>query len=174
MTTEVIVAICLGFFIGMILGRILWYKDGKRIKLQERIIDYYKDMVGYLKENLSKEYCRNHDIMMNNIDNIFQKIENSLLPKTPETCPKCGAKYSGGSTAPGDHMQPDMRVFYMCGASISLKDWGKDDPCVLLKNCSELEEPVEIYPVMSGHIVYVLKKKPIEFYSASVDKKVGK
>jgi len=105
MTTEVIVAICLGFFIGMILGRILWYKDGKRIKLQERIIDYYKDMVGYLKENLSKEYRRNHDVMMNNIDNIFQKIENSLLPETPETCPKCGAKYSGGATAPGDHVK---------------------------------------------------------------------
>ena len=68
----------------------------------------------------------------------------SSIPMTPEVCPNCGAKYSGGSTAPGDELKPDLRVFYICGASISMK-LRPDNKLLMLKNCSKLPESVKRY-----------------------------
>ena len=79
------------------------------------------------------------------------------LPEVPETCPHCGAKYSGGHAAPGDKMVLGMRQFYTCGASIAvLKDeigW-----YVRLKNCASLGKSFIKYPVFHGELVKIKAK----------------
>jgi len=62
-----------------------------------------------------------------------------LTPTVPEKCMMCGAPYKGGHARPGDHMKMGLRVFYDCGASISIfKDCSHpEDGCfhLLTKNC---------------------------------------
>ncbi len=73
-------------------------------------------------------------------------------PMTPETCPNCGSKYSGGGTGLGDEMVSDARVFYMCGASISLRIRPKGHKIIYLTNCSALPEQVKRYQVINGKL----------------------
>ena len=51
----------------------------------------------------------------------------SLLPRIPETCIICGASWKGGCERSG-HRFPKLgvRVFYDCGASMSLIDRAKE------------------------------------------------
>jgi hypothetical protein len=43
-----------------------------------------------------------------------------LTPKAPEKCLFCDSPYMGGHVKPGEHMEMGLRVFYHCGASISI------------------------------------------------------
>jgi len=63
--------------------------------------------------------------------------------KVPKKCLICGAEYQGGSVWEGEPMKPDLRVFYRCGASLSIqgdKSMIEDGSYILLvKNCSNDE-----------------------------------
>lgn len=83
------------------------------------------------------------------------------LPETPETCPNCGAKCSGGSTVPGDKMKLGLRVFYACGASIALQEEDENGQHVMLKNCSSIGESIIKYPIILGRLVCITIKEPI-------------
>ena len=55
----------------------------------------------------------------------------------PKTCMVCGADWAGGCAKPGDKF-PDvgLRVFYECGASISVREALEGGSyLVLVKNC---------------------------------------
>ena len=57
--------------------------------------------------------------------------------KVPKTCMVCDADWVGGCAEPGDEF-PDvgLRVFYDCGASISIgENLGDGAYLVLVKNC---------------------------------------
>ena len=78
-------------------------------------------------------------------DAIPPSVPRGVAPTTPEVCLNCGASYSGGATRPGDDMVADLRVFYMCGASVCLRP-NPDDPYpVYLKNCSGLPDNFKVY-----------------------------
>ena len=55
--------------------------------------------------------------------------------KVPEKCPICGAAYRGGHEIPHYEMKEGLRVFYDCGASMSVKTIGDGVFQILLKNC---------------------------------------
>ncbi len=58
--------------------------------------------------------------------------------RTPDTCLACGAVYSGGSALVDARMKVGLRVFYRCGASLSVReDLGDGAYLLLFKNCSE-------------------------------------
>jgi hypothetical protein len=60
----------------------------------------------------------------------------SLMPLVPETCMICGAKWMGGHERPGHRMRPGLRVFYDCGASLSVREGYHEGAFhLLLKNC---------------------------------------
>ncbi len=55
--------------------------------------------------------------------------------KCPEKCLVCGADWNGGSVKPGEPMGEGKRVFYECGASMSVTDgYG-----VIIKGCKNDE-----------------------------------
>jgi len=62
-------------------------------------------------------------------------------PKTPIKAPKkcliCNAKYSGGHCLRSQRMREGMRVFYKCGASMSVTTLDKECAVyqILFKNC---------------------------------------
>ena len=61
--------------------------------------------------------------------------------RVPQHCMSCGAGYTGGHQIPEQHMTLGLRIFYRCGASLSVaEDLG--DGCYMLrfKNCSGLEK----------------------------------
>lgn len=43
-----------------------------------------------------------------------------MIPRVPATCLACGAAWTGGAGKPGDKMRFGRRVFYECGASLSI------------------------------------------------------
>lgn len=104
------------------------------------------------------------------IENSYREFitapKSDVLPKTPETCPNCGSKISGGATHPGEDMVPDARVFYICGASISLRNWGskEESPHIMLKNCKDLKEPVIKYPILFGKLVKIHVDRSLESF----------
>ncbi len=55
----------------------------------------------------------------------------------PEKCLVCGAGWIGGHCSPGDPMQDGLRIFFWCGASMSVKPVGAVDGIfhILFKNC---------------------------------------
>lgn len=64
--------------------------------------------------------------------------------KAPAKCLVCGAKWAGGSCRPGERMKESYRVFYGCGASMSvkspLKEYDAISPYhILFKNCCSEE-----------------------------------
>lgn len=97
--------------------------------------------------------CDKQDLPVGYADGIpaGESTHYPSAPMTPETCPNCGAKLSGGATAPGDEMRPDARVFYMCGAAISLRIRPKGK-IIYLTNCSSLPEQVKRYQVIDGEL----------------------
>ncbi len=57
--------------------------------------------------------------------------------KVPENCLACGAPWSGGHEVPGQMMREGLRVFYECGASMSVKNGSVEGVRnILFKNCS--------------------------------------
>jgi hypothetical protein len=62
--------------------------------------------------------------------------------KVPEKSLCCGADYLGGHALPGQPMRFGLRVFYKCGASLSVHhSAGVDNAWFLLsKNCFAKEE----------------------------------
>lgn len=73
---------------------------------------------------------------------------NMLTPLVPEYCPICQAKYVGGHAAAGTRMKIGLRVFYDCGASLSIKKGDVEEGVyhLLLKNCWCDENVKEISP----------------------------
>lgn len=60
----------------------------------------------------------------------------SLAPLVPASCMICGAKWIGGHERPGHRMKVGLRVFYECGASLSIKEGFFEGAFhLLLKNC---------------------------------------
>ena len=111
--------------------------------------------------------CNKQDLPVGYTNSIpaGEPVHYPSAPPTPETCPNCGAKYSGGSTAPGDAMKPDLRVFYICGASISMQ-LRPDNKLLMLKNCSKLPESVKRYQYENGKWVDIEEWGKPAFMSA--------
>jgi hypothetical protein len=56
--------------------------------------------------------------------------------KVPEKCLCCKSKWNGGSAIPGDTMEIGLRVFFSCGASLSVaEDLGCGCYMLRFKNC---------------------------------------
>lgn len=61
-----------------------------------------------------------------------------LFPKVPEKCFICDSIYIGGCALPGERFpKPGLRVFYDCGASLSIKqsEFNHNVYHLLFKNC---------------------------------------
>jgi hypothetical protein len=59
----------------------------------------------------------------------------------PEKALCCGSHYLGGHALPGNKMRFGLRVFYKCGASLSVHRSAGDGAWLLLsKNCCRNEE----------------------------------
>lgn len=68
-------------------------------------------------------------------------MEEYTFIKTPERCLVCGAKWKGGASAPGCPMPEYARVFYDCGASMSVEEsslFPHEVFHILFKNCGGL------------------------------------
>ena len=62
--------------------------------------------------------------------------------KVPECCMVCGSKYTGGSQVPQKPFKDKgERVFYKCGASMSIKEMKEYSDTayylILFKNCGQ-------------------------------------
>ena len=55
----------------------------------------------------------------------------------PEHCLFCGANWNGGHEIPGKEMKVGLRVFYECGASLSIKEEFPEGCFLLTKNCNK-------------------------------------
>ena len=55
--------------------------------------------------------------------------------KAPGVCLCCGGAYRGGHVLPGDSMKFGLRVFYDCGASLSVRESLGDGYYHLLLKC---------------------------------------
>lgn len=55
--------------------------------------------------------------------------------KVPAKCLCCGAEYQGGHQLPEKPMKEGLRVFYQCGASMSVKVLFEGVYQILFKNC---------------------------------------
>jgi hypothetical protein len=58
--------------------------------------------------------------------------------KVPENCLVCGSKYQGGTNSTGEGMTEGKRVFYVCGASMSVKKLEHNVYNILFKNCGNV------------------------------------
>ena len=67
----------IGGLLGLLIGKLLWHKDHKRIKLQEQIIGHYKALSEYLEGKLNETWRKNHKLMMKNIDDTCKEIEKA-------------------------------------------------------------------------------------------------
>lgn len=74
-----------------------------------------------------------------------------MTPRTPETCPICGSPWKGGCQVPGEPLPLGLRVFYVCGASVSVQVAGgyccnvtenHGSYHMLIKNCTNDETDV--------------------------------
>jgi hypothetical protein len=71
-----------------------------------------------------------------------QTKEETII-QVPSGCLSCGAKWIGGNARPGDKMTKGLRVFYDCGASMSIKeDFGERCYHILFKNCHGMQKRV--------------------------------
>lgn len=55
--------------------------------------------------------------------------------KVPKHCLICGSDYMGGHELPDKPMREGLRVFYICGASMSMKMLSEGVYQILFKNC---------------------------------------
>jgi len=61
--------------------------------------------------------------------------------KIPDKCLICGEKYMGGHALPNEPFKDGLRIFYHCGASMSVKTLKRPDETgggtyqILYKNC---------------------------------------
>ena len=55
--------------------------------------------------------------------------------KAPAHCLVCGADYAGGHGLPFGRMTKGLRVFYKCGASMSVQTETEMAGFILFKNC---------------------------------------
>lgn len=55
--------------------------------------------------------------------------------KVPSNCLVCGREYAGGHELPDKPMKKGLRVFYRCGASMSVKVLIEGVYQILFKNC---------------------------------------
>ncbi len=59
-----------------------------------------------------------------------------LTPLVPLKCPVCAADYKGGHEVPGKPMKDKLRIFYVCGCSISVQRSKYNNAFrMLIKNC---------------------------------------
>jgi hypothetical protein len=58
-----------------------------------------------------------------------------LKIRVPEKCLICGAEYRGGHALPNEKMEFGKRVFYDCGASMSVNALDENTYQILYKNC---------------------------------------
>lgn len=72
-------------------------------------------------------------------------MKEDKRPNTPERCPRCGKRFSGGTTVPNQPLSNRGKVFYMCGGCLSLEGWGSNKPWVVLRNCCTFKQPTEQY-----------------------------
>ncbi|MEA1883757.1 MAG: hypothetical protein U9N62_04450 [Thermotogota bacterium] len=63
-----------------------------------------------------------------------------MIIKVPEKCLVCGAGYLGGHELPTKPMKEGLRVFYTCGASMSVKILDENTYQILYKNCAGEEK----------------------------------
>jgi hypothetical protein len=75
--TGILVFMGIGSILGLIVGNLLWHKDHKRIKLQEKLIDHYKGLSEYLEEKLNEKWRKDHDLMIKNLDDTFKELEKA-------------------------------------------------------------------------------------------------
>lgn len=68
-------------------------------------------------------------------DIIIVRKETSI--KVPKKCLICGAKWEGGHEVPNKSMKEGLRVFYICGGSMSVKILNKGVYQILFKNCTK-------------------------------------
>ncbi len=62
--------------------------------------------------------------------------------KVPEKCLICGSEYMGGHETPSSIMREGLRVFYQCGASMSVKILSDGVFQILFKNCQATNREV--------------------------------
>ena len=60
--------------------------------------------------------------------------------KVPQGCLYCNAPWSGGHELPLKEMKKGLRVFYKCGASLSIKEQTENSCLLLFKNCTVQED----------------------------------
>ena len=58
----------------------------------------------------------------------------------PRNCLVCGDKYLGGHELPDYPMREGLRVFYRCGASMSVKILDEGVYQILFKNCQATQK----------------------------------
>jgi len=63
----------------------------------------------------------------------IEHVETGIM--MPEKCLVCGESWSGGHTYPPQNMTEGLRVFYSCGASMSVKILNHGVYSILFKNC---------------------------------------
>jgi len=74
------------------------------------------------------------------VDLIKQLNFGKYSIKVPKKCLYCGSEWIGGHEIPNKLMKPGLRVFYKCGASLSIRE-SNDIYCLLLfKNCGKQEK----------------------------------
>ena len=64
-----------------------------------------------------------------------EPIIPNLTIKVPGICLLCDAPYQGGHELPYHKMQKGLRIFYSCGASLSIKESNQDYCLLLFKGC---------------------------------------
>ena len=66
----------------------------------------------------------------------YDKIQREIVAiKVPKHCLICGSEYAGGHAWIGESMEEGLRVFFHCGASMSVKVLSEDVYQILFKNC---------------------------------------
>ena len=66
--TGILVFMGIGSVLGLIVGNLLWHKDHKRIKLQEKLIDHYKGLSEYLESKLNDTWRKYHKLQIQQLD----------------------------------------------------------------------------------------------------------
>lgn len=62
-------------------------------------------------------------------------MNKNMTILVPAKCLRCGAKWIGGHEIPGKPMKFQARVFYRCGAQMSIKRWSEYGCDILFTNC---------------------------------------
>lgn len=74
----------IGCLLGLLIGKLFWHNDHKRIKLQKQLIDHYKGLSEYLEEKLNETWEKYHNIVMQQTDDTMQKLKKAVEEWEPE------------------------------------------------------------------------------------------